>query len=1064
MEEPPSPPASVSAELTAENVEAEVVLEGAMLKLSRNRQWLERYFVFTSNQILSYYHHKGESKPRACFQITRDCEISDLFVDERQKGGTRETLYCFTISFMDDSKSASNYKQQLMNESFVVRDDNSIIVNGQPHSGAPASPNIRSEKMNSSFSFLKSPLRRRKVLDDAPQSGPQQVNPAVHKQSEKNSEYVPLSAESSLASDSNKNHRRSKTWFRKEKDSLDTESANSKKNGIPKPQLGRRHTETEVPSIVSMEVVGPPPLVAETHTIHESDGSEHKEQEGSEIELEEIEVGQEGTIQNRPRSTTDSGVEYRPSTSQKGSHSVYEEQHAAEQDKLHNEYRFTLEKRRKESRKKIVEGTKLAAAVGAAAGFGVLTTGVGLAAGLVFLGATAAAGGTAGVAEAGFRLRFSKSSRLTIGTQSYEEARLWKSSLDAYVEEYSIKQSTWGQLFLADGRKTTSALVPHDVELMTARSREGTISPVGEEGFKVPPESGRTNLFLKDRHFFVESSSRWRPLEGAFTSMLGPGTLGLRIFREEKSHSGANSRLTTMAVGDTTCAPLKTQIVLNALPVDAFMCLMSYARITNSASAGQLYPNSGQRASFRVIEKIDDHMDVVHVVCRKLYLFPSWTTARDFVLFRYWRYEPDGSYIVCYESVEHSACPPHPDYVRGEMHQVCTIAPSKNVFDVRRRHAASSNGSECLLTSVVQVDPKGWIPIKPLPFLSNQAYAEAFGISALLQLLDIRDAVDFDRFLNVAPDIQQPTQIDRRGLLFSSLQSTKNLVDSGALDSGVAQETMNYDFMYANRERCDSMTFDTVSGIESNPRPLDLEKWAEPDANSFLVRGPSYKHDKVKINAGRSIGRLIAVDVVQVDKPIYSGMSTHPTERIQLALQREKKLLASGKKSDMPPFVFVVNIMLPGPPFYHGVFYYAVDDLSTIDGSDGTGSSLLCKEFLFGSSDSFRDRTFKLIPQIVQGNFMVRKAVGSTPAIMGTKLKQTYVRTNRFMEVLLDCGSSPVATGVIRLSLGYAKTLAIDMGFLLEGDVDERLPERIFGCVRMKFPEFGPHLRKVEPL
>jgi hypothetical protein len=147
---------------------------------------------------------------------------------------------------------------------------------------------------------------------------------------------------------------------------------------------------------------------------------------------------------------------------------------------------------------------------------------------------------------------------------------------------------------------------------------------------------------------------------------------------------------------------------------------------------------------------------------------------------------------------------------------------------------------------------------------------------------------------------------------------------------------------------------------------------------------------------------------------------------------------------------------------YHGVFYFAVDDLSTIDGTDGTPSSRLCNEFLFGDSDEFRDKTFKLIPQIVQGNFIVRKAVGSTPAIMGKKLRQEYVRTDRFFEVILDCGSSAVATGVIRLSLGYAKTLVVDMGFLFEGDEESALPERIFGCARVKRIDFGPSLRKVE--
>jgi hypothetical protein len=137
--------------------------------------------------------------------------------------------------------------------------------------------------------------------------------------------------------------------------------------------------------------------------------------------------------------------------------------------------------------------------------------------------------------------------------------------------------------------------------------------------------------------------------------------------------------------------------------------------------------------------------------------------------------------------------------------------------------------------------------------------------------------------------------------------------------------------------------------------------------------------------------------------------------------------------------------------------------MSSIDGSDGTPSSKLCKKFLFGEDDKFRDETFKLIPQIVEGNFIVRKAVGSTPAIMGTKLTQTYARSDRFCEVILDCGSSSVATGVIRLTLGsYAQELVVDMGFLFEGRDETTLPERLFGCVRIKRLLFGPNLRFVE--
>jgi hypothetical protein len=115
--------------------------------------------------------------------------------------------------------------------------------------------------------------------------------------------------------------------------------------------------------------------------------------------------------------------------------------------------------------------------------------------------------------------------------------------------------------------------------------------------------------------------------------------------------------------------------------------------------------------------------------------------------------------------------------------------------------------------------------------------------------------------------------------------------------------------------------------------------------------------------AGSSIFRLLAADVIETDAPIM-GMCLHPKERVQLALQRERESQAT---SDMPAYVFCVNIAMPGPPNYHLVFYYSVDDMSKIDGSDGTPHSKLCNEFLFGNDDTFRDNTFKLIPQIIEG-------------------------------------------------------------------------------------------------
>lgn len=207
------------------------------------------------------------------------------------------------------------------------------------------------------------------------------------------------------------------------------------------------------------------------------------------------------------------------------------------------------------------------------------------------------------------------------------------------------------------------------------------------------------------------------------------------------------------------------------------------------------------------------------------------------------------------------------------------------------------------------------------------------------------------------------------------------------------------------------------------PNPLSPSMWAEPDANSFKVRGKHYKKDKLKFNAGKSVFRLVAVDLVEVSDLIRGSFCAHPKERLQQALARECE--SSGDDPDLAPFYFVINMLMPGPPFYHMVYYYAVDDMSNINGSDGTPFSKLANEFFFGKSDEFRDNTFKLIPQIVDGNFIVRRAVGSTPAILGTKLKQYYFCTDRYFELMVDISSSSVAAGVVRLSVGYVSGILV---------------------------------------
>jgi len=233
--------------------------------------------------------------------------------------------------------------------------------------------------------------------------------------------------------------------------------------------------------------------------------------------------------------------------------------------------------------------------------------------------------------------------------------------------------------------------------------------------------------------------------------------------------------------------------------------------------------------------------------------------------------------------------------------------------------------------------------------------------------------------------------------------------------------------------------------------PLRPEAWAEVPATSFDVRGKNYLRDKKKAPSEPSLFTLLTVDLVQADRSVLDGLCKHPEERIQTALKREAE---TGIK-ELPNFIFAFNIAVPGPPFYHMVAYFGIDDIAVLKNQE-TPCGRLMSKFFFGDSDKFRDNTFKLIPRIVEGHYIVRKAVGKKPSILGRKVKQYYVRdeNERFFELILDVGSEYVAEKLTALGIGYARSLTLDMMLLFEGADEDTLPERILGGVRLMNLDF----------
>ena len=53
---------------------------------------------------------------------------------------------------------------------------------------------------------------------------------------------------------------------------------------------------------------------------------------------------------------------------------------------------------------------------------------------------------------------------------------------------------------------------------------------------------------------------------------------------------------------------------------------------------------------------------------------------------------------------------------------------------------------------------------------------------------------------------------------------------------------------------------------------------------------------------------------------------------------------------------------------------------------------------------------------------MVKSAVGTKPALIGTKVKQHYLQSEKFFEVIVDISSDPIAKKIVGLSRSYVSS------------------------------------------
>ncbi|CAL9751585.1 unnamed protein product [Musa acuminata subsp. burmannicoides] len=218
--------------------------------------------------------------------------------------------------------------------------------------------------------------------------------------------------------------------------------------------------------------------------------------------------------------------------------------------------------------------------------------------------------------------------------------------------------------------------------------------------------------------------------------------------------------------------------------------------------------------------------------------------------------------------------------------------------------------------------------------------------------------------------------------------------------------------------------------------------WASPPGDLFALRGRQYFSHRQKAPSGDWLLNPAGVDWLRSPSRLDNVLG-RSDNRVAAALRRARSLGRAQKT-----FLFAVNLQVPGGRECHSaVFYFAAED--TIP----PGS--LFYRFVHGD-DEFRNARFKIVNRIVKGPWIVKTAVGNYAAcLLGKALTCNYHRGENYLEIDVDIESSSIAKAILRLALGYVTAVTIDMGFLVEAQAEEELPERLLGAVRVAQMEMG---------
>ncbi|EGZ07681.1 hypothetical protein PHYSODRAFT_528193, partial [Phytophthora sojae] len=251
--------------------------------------------------------------------------------------------------------------------------------------------------------------------------------------------------------------------------------------------------------------------------------------------------------------------------------------------------------------------------------------------------------------------------------------------------------------------------------------------------------------------------------------------------------------------------------------------------------------------------------------------------------------------------------------------------------------------------------------------------------------------------------------------------------------------------MGSTMTQCEMQTSGRSSNVEHS--------WTTTRAETFSVRSAEYKRSRKKEPSSAALFEFLGADLVRTDSKLDLI-----SQRVEFPPEHENSRL------------FIINAQLPsyGPsmwgdgsydgPGYSLALYWKIPDEISEELKNPTTTTLkLFKRFLEAGDDTSLTDRFKVIAQVTNqdecGITGVAKKLlvshNATPVLTRPQHRIYHFRDGS-TEIVVDVHAfSYIARRGIHSLIDKTSKLVIDVAFVIQGETEEELPERVLGCCRL---------------